>query len=133
MPLLMQSAVLLKQRYKSDTLRHSLLQTAQNADHQLAPHVQGDVCLYLRILELWNYPVAFTFLFQSSFLFSSRRFVAVSVITSFLTLSAFLLCFYSHCVFIFFLFRSISLDFGVAASSVNFVVLWDIHRIVCWS
>jgi len=31
MPLLMQSAVLLKQRYKSDTLRHSLLETAQNA------------------------------------------------------------------------------------------------------
>jgi len=30
----------------------TLLQTAQITDHQLAPHVQVAVCLYLCILEL---------------------------------------------------------------------------------
>jgi hypothetical protein len=68
-----------------------------------------------------HFPVSITFSF------SYQLFVAVSVITSFLTLPAFVLCFYSYSVFVFFFSRCITLDFGLGASSFETVVLWDVH------
>lgn len=46
---------------------------------------------------------------------------------SFLTLPAFLLCFYSYSVFVLFLSRSITSDFGLGISSFKTVCLWDMQ------
>jgi hypothetical protein len=118
----MQSAVLLKQCYKSDTLCHSLRTdvASDSTDHRSST---GAACtrfcllmfMYLRIVKLlcrFHFPISITlFVFFPAFCrFFCNHFLPHSFSISFVFL--FLLC-------LFFPFRCISLDFGVAASSVS--------------